>query len=211
MMILNSQRDPSKQIEGIYLVATEEGPRAEKETCFLFYLVPPPRTSFTLTMLPPLTKGRMKLLRDKESNLCDSNLLIQRKDTFKSSNIFCLAHKGIASPIVGQMFPPSDQIWTDLWISQILRRLKVRSPPRLGQVAGSQRIDRSPKEAWEGFLIAVGRSQSVTHSDTHLAKCLNFRHCPIILKLESFWGTPFYPAFLLLSCVSVRDVSNAFF
>ena len=35
IMILNSQIDPSKQIEGIYLVATEEGPRAEKETCFL--------------------------------------------------------------------------------------------------------------------------------------------------------------------------------
>ena len=179
-----------------------------KKRVFDFISFRLPCTSFTLTMLPPLTKGRMKLLRDKESNLCDCNLLIQRKDTFKSSNII---YKGIASPIVVQMFPPSDQIWTDLWISQILRRLKVRSPPRLGQVAGSQRIDRSPKEAWEGFLIAVGRSQSVTHSDTHLAKCLNFRHCPIILKLESFWGTPFYPAFLLLSCVSVRDVSNAFF
>ena len=93
-MILNSQRDPSKQIEGIYLVATEEGPRAEKETCFLFYLVPPPRTSFTLTMLPPLTKGRMKLLRDKESNLCDCNLLIQRKGHFQEFQHLLFGYQG---------------------------------------------------------------------------------------------------------------------
>ena len=112
----------------------------KKKRVFDFISFRLPRTSFTLTTLLPLTKGRMKLLRDKESNLCDCNLLIQRKGHFLEFQHFFWAYKGIASPIVGQMFPPSDKIWTDLWISQILRRLKVRSPPRLGQVAGSRTI-----------------------------------------------------------------------
>ena len=57
MMILNSQRDPSKQIEGIYLVATEEGPRAGKERVFDLISFRLPWTSFTPTTLPPLKKG----------------------------------------------------------------------------------------------------------------------------------------------------------
>ena len=52
------------------------------------------------------------------------------------------------------------------------------SQPASIRPSGRVPNDRSPKEAWEGFLIAVGRAESVTHSDTHLAKCLNFRHCP---------------------------------
>ena len=57
IMILNSQRDPSKQIEGIYLVATEEGPWAEKEMCFWFYLVPPSLDQFHSDNVAAFDKG----------------------------------------------------------------------------------------------------------------------------------------------------------
>ena len=46
------------------------------------------------------------------------------------------------------------------------------SQPASIRPSGRVPNDRSPKEAWEGFLIAVGWAESVTHSDTHLAKCL---------------------------------------
>ena len=42
------------------------------------------------------------------------------------------------------------------------------SQPASIRPSGRVPKDRSPKEAWEGFLIAVGRAESVTHSDTHL-------------------------------------------
>ena len=56
MMILNSIY-PSKQIEGIYLVATEEGLWAEKETCFWFYLVPPSLHQFHSDNVAAFDKG----------------------------------------------------------------------------------------------------------------------------------------------------------
>ena len=57
IMILNSQIDPSKQIEGIYLVATEEGLWAEKETCFWFYLVLPSPDQFHSDNVAAFDKG----------------------------------------------------------------------------------------------------------------------------------------------------------
>ena len=85
-----------------------------------------------------------------------------KKRTLSRVPTFFWAYKGIASPIVGQMFPPSDKIWTDLWISQILRRLKVRSPPRLGQVAGSRTIGAQKRRGKVSWLLLVGLSLSLT-------------------------------------------------